>query len=323
MKEIVAITVGDYNGIGPEVALRAVVHKSISRRCHPLLIGPWDVFRYYAERLHIPLNGVSILEPGRAKRLTIEPGKISARAGKGAADAISAAVHLALRGFVSAIVTAPVSKKALHLAGLKAADQTELLQQLTNSQRAAMMLVSGGFRVGLVTAHLSLGAVTSALTRKLTREKILTVHHALVHDWGIKRPRLALLALNPHAGEGGDLGNEERRILSPTINALRKRRIHLDGPFPADSFFGRHQNEDYDAVIAMYHDQGLIPLKMASFGRAVNVTAGLPVVRTSPDHGTAFDIAGKGIADPGSMIEAIKTAVVLAQTRRKTGSVAK
>jgi 4-hydroxythreonine-4-phosphate dehydrogenase len=225
---------------------------------------------------------------------------------------------MALTGQVDAIVTAPVSKRGLHRAGFAWPGQTEMLQALSSSRHVAMMLVSQTLRVGLATIHLPLDAVAASLSFRDLKERILVIHQALVQDWNIRKPHLAVLGLNPHAGEGGDLGKEERRVIVPVIRSCRASGILLDGPFPADGFFARYRPGTYDAVVAMYHDQGLIPLKMSSFGRAVNVSVGLRIIRTSPDHGTAFDIAGKGVADPNSMVEAIKLAASLAKNRRYT-----
>jgi 4-hydroxythreonine-4-phosphate dehydrogenase len=180
-----------------------------------------------------------------------------------------------------------------------------------------MMLVHRTLKVGLVTIHEPLGRVPHLLTRSLLMEKIGTITNGLIHDWGIRNPRLAVLGLNPHAGEHGYIGSEEKRIIIPVIGRLRKKGIRLSGPYPADSFFSAYNRTEYDAVVAMYHDQGLIPLKMSASRNAVNVTLGLRILRTSPDHGTAFPIAGRGIADPSSMIEAIITAVQILRKRRR------
>ena len=254
---------------------------------------------------------MQILEPAGGTPVRFSPGRLSADAGAAAGAAIRTSIRLVLAGEARALVTAPVSKHALHLAGINAPGQTELLQRLTRSPHVAMMLVSGSLRVGLVTIHTPLRKVPRELTDALLRERITVIHRALRTDWGIASPRLAVLALNPHAGEGGDLGNEEQRVIIPVIAALREEGLRLEGPFPADAFFARYEPGSYDAVVAMYHDQGLIPVKMSARGKAVNVSVGLPLVRTSPDHGTAFDIAGRSIADPASMIEAIRTAVSL------------
>jgi 4-hydroxythreonine-4-phosphate dehydrogenase len=232
-----------------------------------------------------------------------------------AAEAIEAAVHLTDAGIVQAIVTSPISKHALVRAGVKVAGHTEYLQRLTGARTVAMMLISSTMRVGLVTIHEPIRNISRLLTRKLVRRRIETVHKALVTDWKIRRPSLAVLGLNPHAGEAGSIGTEEKRIIAPVVAQLAAAGMRIRGPFPADAFFGTYVPLTFDAIIAMYHDQGLIPIKMSAFSSAVNVTLGLPIVRTSPDHGTAFDIAGKGVANAGSMIEAIKLAVRIAENR--------
>jgi len=330
VKPTVAITVGDYNGIGPEVTLRAIVHPSVRRKVNPLLVGPAEVFERRAESLglqvrfgqlsamaHAGTSVVRIAEPSPAAPVKLNPGHLSFHAGAAAGAAIREGVRLTLSGTACALVTAPVSKHALHLAGIHVPGQTELLQRLTASPHVAMMLVSKTLRVGLVTIHVPIRRVPHALTQKLLHERVTVIHRALREDWRIRSPRLAILGLNPHAGESGDIGHEEQRVILPVLVALRRSGMLLDGPFPADAFFGRFAAGIYDAVVAMYHDQGLIPLKMSAGGRAVNVSVGLPIVRTSPDHGTAFDIAGRGKADPASMIEAILLAVTIAENRRK------
>lgn len=338
MKPVIAITLGDPNGIGPEVALKAATRPGIRRICTPVLVGPDEAFAYWARRLGLRvrahpfppegrhrssgMNGgkaarsIGIAVPDRPAQLHISPGMLSAAAGDVAGTAIVHAMTLVRGGLADAIVTAPVSKQALHLAGFDFPGQTEMLLHLSRGRRVAMMLVGGGLRVGLATIHLPLRDVADALTAETLRERILTIRDALKTDWRIPRPRIAVLGLNPHAGEGGDLGHEEQRVIIPVVIALRRRGIRIEGPFPADAFFARLAPGRYDAIVAMYHDQGLIPLKMAAKSRAVNVSLGLPVVRTSPDHGTGFDIAGKGIADPGSMIEAIRLAVTIARNRK-------
>jgi 4-hydroxythreonine-4-phosphate dehydrogenase len=328
-RPIIAITVGDFNGVGPEVTLKSVRDPSVRAVCRPLLVGPRDVFSYYARRLRLPLqfttfNGgfpakpsvLPLIEPaGELFRLEIEPGTLSPEAGRVAAEAITQAVNLVKGGTAHALVTAPVSKQALHLAHVDFPGQTELLQRLSDSPAVAMMLVSDVLRVGLATIHVPLRKVSEMLSRQLLRDRILIIYNALRKDWRIRSPRVAVLGLNPHASEGGDIGREDLDVVGPVVQELRKSRIRVEGPFPADAFFGKYRPGTYDAVVAMYHDQGLIPLKMSSFGKAVNISVGLTIVRTSPDHGTAFDIAGKGIADPGSMIEAIKLAAHVAINR--------
>ena len=331
MKPTVAITIGDYNGIGPEVALKAAGETAVRRLCTPLLVGPREVFERVAAKLRLRLRDwtgepsaggrdLSVLDTGGGVPVRYAPGKLSAEAGAAAGAAIRSAVALVMRGEAAAVVTAPVSKQALHLAGIDTPGQTELLQNLTHAPHVAMMLVAGPLRVGLVTIHIPLKDVARELTGALIRERIRVIHRALRQDWGIASPRIAVLGLNPHAGEGGDIGSEEQRVIIPAMEALRKEHLALAGPFPADAFFSRYLPEAYDAVVAMYHDQGLIPLKMAARGTAVNVSVGLPLVRTSPDHGTAFDIARRMGADPSSMVCAINAAVAIASRRRRKGT---
>ena len=329
MKPLVAITVGDYNGIGPEVSLKALASPRVRNLCRPVLVGPAEVFERVASRLSLRIRfrpyrapekgtrgAVPVLEPDGKIPIRVSPGALSAHAGAAAGAAIRASVGLVLGGEADALVTSPVSKHALHLAGIHAPGQTELLQRFTHAPHVAMMLVSGPLRVGLVTIHTPLRRVPRELTAALLRERITVIHSALRTDWSVRSPHMAILALNPHAGEGGDCGDEEQRVIIPVIASLRARGMRLEGPFPADAFFARYGPAAFDAVVAMYHDQGLIPLKMFARGKAVNVSVGLPIVRTSPDHGTAFDIAGRSVADPSSMIEAIRTAVTIASRRR-------
>jgi 4-hydroxythreonine-4-phosphate dehydrogenase len=338
--QFVAMTIGDINGIGPEIVLKSLQHVVRQSAVVPLLVGPLSVFSHYARMLGLPLRFERVLlsdvldwqrshisgdlrtipviesSPGA---LALRPGRVSRRAGKVASQAIETAVTLVQMGAAGAMVTAPVSKRAMHKAGITFSGQTELLQSLTRSPRAGMMMVSPTMRIGLVTIHVPLQDIVGTLSQRLLLERIRLFHHALITDWGIPHPRMAVLGLNPHAGEEGDLGTQEQRLISPALHRLQEDGFDIAGPFPADGFFSRYQAGTYDAVIAMYHDQGLIPLKMTAHGRAVNVTAGLPVVRTSPAHGTAFDIAGKLTADPKSMIESVRVALQIAAFRQGTG----
>ena len=227
-----------------------------------------------------------------------------------------AAVRDAQAGAVHAVATAPVNKLAFSRAGLPWKGHTDLLAHLTGSPRVAMMFWSEPLKVVLATIHVPLASVPGALTREVL-DGIVDLSAAELPRFGIPQPRLALAGLNPHAGEDGLLGTEDETVLRPAVNAARARGIHIDGPFPADTLFVRAARGEFDAVIACYHDQGLIPVKLLAFGRAVNVTLGLPIVRTSVDHGTAFDIAGKGVADPSSMIEAVLLAARLAVERSR------
>lgn len=316
-KPVIAITVGDFNGIGPEVTLKSLRHPAVRKACRIVLIGPREVYSYYSRAIGFdPPSAFSLIETSSVSRTNISPGKLSKHAGTTAAFAIEAAVRAVQVGIADAIVTAPVSKQALHLAGVDFPGQTEMVQHLSNSPRVAMMLVSQTMRVGLVTIHVPLSKVAKMLTKQLLRERIGIIQSALQTDWRIRKPTLAVLGLNPHASEGGDIGTEDVRIVQPVVKEFQKKGMKIEGPFPADAFFGTYKPGMFDAIVAMYHDQGLIPLKMSSFGKGVNISVGLNIVRTSPDHGTAFDIAGKGMANPGSMIEAITLAAQVVRNRR-------
>jgi 4-hydroxythreonine-4-phosphate dehydrogenase len=331
MKPIIAITMGDYNGIGPEVTLRSILSPKVHNVCTPFLVGSIDVYAYYAKRLGIKINLIELesipqrLKPGcipvfhirKFHRPIINPGILSREAGEFAGEAIEIATSLSLQGLADGMVTAPVSKISLQRGGYRYPGQTEMLAHLCGKNEQTMMLVAGKFRVALATIHIPLKKVPSTITKELLMQKLRTVYDSCRDDFGIPKPRIAMLSLNPHAGEEGMLGNEENKILIPVIRAANKRKLYVDGPFPSDGFFGIQSHNDYDAILAMYHDQGLIPLKMTGFNEGVNFTAGLPIVRTSPDHGTAFEIAGKGVADPSSMIEAIWLAVDIIKNRRR------
>jgi 4-hydroxythreonine-4-phosphate dehydrogenase len=239
---------------------------------------------------------------------------VSPAAGRAAYDAICRAVLDAQAGVVAAVTTAPVNKLAFARAGLPWKGHTDLLAHLTGSARVAMMFWSPPLKVVLATIHLPLAAVSGALTRELA-DDIIDLTARELPRFGLDAPRLALAGLNPHAGEDGLMGGEEERVLRPAVLAARARGIGIEGPFPGDTVFLRASRGEFDAVIACYHDQGLIPVKLLAFGRSVNVTLGLPIIRTSVDHGTAFDIAGRGVADPSSLIEATLLAVRLAAVR--------
>ena len=321
MKPTVAVTIGDFNGIGPEVALKAAAHPGVRKICTPLLVGPLNVFEHVQKSLKIRIRlekgsfvgkqtaVTPVLDVGDGIWADVKFGQTTKSAGKSAGVAIVEAVELCTAGRANAMVTAPLSKEALNLAGYHFPGQTEMIALLSRSQRVAMMLVSKKMRVGLVTIHTALRDAADQIAKEKIVDKVTIVHDALVKNFRIAKPRVAVLALNPHAGEHGLMGKEEQESIAPAIEQLQSVGISATGPFPADAFFGTGEYKKYDAIVAMYHDQGLIPLKMSSFGKGVNFSAGLNIIRTSPDHGTAYDIAGKGKADISSMVEAIKLAV--------------
>ncbi|MFZ4619148.1 MAG: 4-hydroxythreonine-4-phosphate dehydrogenase PdxA [Bacteroidota bacterium] len=331
MKPIIAITIGDFNGVGPEVTLKSIASKDIQKNIQPVLIGSMDIFKHYAQMLKIDLELIDAdsakgkIKPGTIPVITVhsatsknlQVGKTSPDAGVCAGIAIERAIKMCLDKEVNAMVTAPVSKEALHFAGYNFPGQTEMLAMLTRSDRVTMMLLSSTMRVALATVHIPIKKVSESLFIDRIVEKLDTVNASLKNDLGIKQPAIAVLGLNPHAGENGAIGTEEREVIIPAIKKAQEKGINAAGPFPADGFFASQSYKQYDAILAMYHDQGLIPLKMTGFDEGVNFSAGLKIIRTSPDHGTAFDIAGKNKANPGSMISALNLAASIIEQRKK------
>ncbi len=298
-----AVTLGDPRGIGPEVVARALAEAPLG--ADVVLVGPDDLLGGIAARSRV---GVGDWGAGSGERGTEPVDDRAKQAGLLAVRSIERAVWLARAGDVDAVVTGPVEKRALHLAGYRFPGVTELLSHLTSNTPTAMMLVAGPLRVVLVTTHIPLREVA----RRLTTETIVATGRitatALMRWWGMPSPRIALCALNPHAGESGLFGDEDDRVLRPAAEQLGAA-----GPFPADTVFVRALRGEFDAVLAPYHDVGMTAVKVAAFGKGVNVTLGLPFPRTAPDHGTAFDIVGKGVADPGSMRAALELATTLAE----------
>jgi 4-hydroxythreonine-4-phosphate dehydrogenase len=288
----IALTAGDPAGIGPEIVRKAAADPRVLDACEPVLYGATEGDTRFA------------------------PGVLSAEAGRSAFEAIVAAVDAASTGRVDAIATAPVNKEAFALAGLPWKGHTDLLGALTHAPRAVMMFESPTLRVSLATVHIALADVPRALTAAVLAETIRITAEGLP-DFGVGSPRLAVAGLNPHAGEHGLMGREDDEVVAPTVAACARDGYDVVGPIPGDTVFVRAVRGEFDAVIACYHDQGLIPVKLLSFGRSVNVTLGLPIVRTSVDHGTAFDIAGHDRADPSSLIEAVLLAAKLASNRRR------
>lgn len=302
----IAVTLGDPRGIGPEVTEAALADPRVAGAASFVRVGP--------DALVGP-DGVGV------GGWTAEDG--APAAGRIAGEAIRRAVSMAMTGEVDAIVTAPIDKSAFHAGGWHYPGHTEMLAELAGVPHVAMLMAAettalgGPLRVILATTHLALRDVPAALSADLLVEQATLTSHSLRGGWGIKRPRLALCAVNPHASDGGLFGDEEARIVVPALERLAAAGVHAAGPIPADTVFTRAIRGEFDAVIAPYHDVGMAAFKTAAFGSGVNVTLGLPFPRTSPDHGTALDIAGKGIADPGSMIEAILLAVRLARQRQR------
>ncbi len=310
---ILALTVGDPAGIGPEIVLKALA--ADERPKVPVIVyGSMESLMDRAQRFGLLLPqqlGARVVDVAALGPVAL--GKSSAAAGRAAAEAALRAARDALDGRIDAVVTAPLNKESLHAAGYSWPGHTEMLAEAAGSTDVAMMFVGGGLRVALLTIHRSLRSVPDALTRDEVMRVSRLVHRELPR-FGAAQRRIALCGLNPHAGEGALFGQEERDVLQPAVAALRAEGIDIAGPFSADSLFVRAIRGEFDAVIANYHDQGLIPVKLAAFGQAVNVTLGLPFVRTSVDHGTGFDIVERGVADGGSLVQAMKAAVELARS---------
>jgi 4-hydroxythreonine-4-phosphate dehydrogenase len=327
----IGISLGDVTGIGPEIALKALADETPAEDTRYLLIGDADHLRRLNQKLglNLPLPSYTgnKTAPGRIFVSNPLPDPLAPVLAGGAPAAARAAVswlaygaERCLRHELDALVTAPVNKEAIIRAGQPFVGQTEFLSHLAGTDRTVMMLLGHDdrgrwLRVALATTHLSLRSVADNITRPKVETAIELAARAC-HDLGLPRERVGVCGLNPHAGEGGEFGTEEIDVIGPAVLAAQKRQLDVAGPLSADTLFHRAYKGDYDAVVAMYHDQGLAPLKMVAFESGVNWTLGLPFIRTSPDHGTAYDIAGRGIADPSSMIAAIRLARQLAAIRR-------
>ncbi len=307
-----AISMGDPSGIGPEVALRGCAR--VRREARTVFVGDRGVLEATAAKLGLAAPR-EIVETSALRASERRPGKPCAAGAEAAYRAIVRAVELVQAGEADAIVTAPVSKHAIQELGYDFPGHTELIARMAGDADVRMMMAGSTLSIVLVTTHVRLAAVPQLLTAEHVAETAVIAHRALRAHFDRKTPRLALAGLNPHAGEGGAFGDEETRILAPAIAAAAKRGVKLDGPHPPDTVFNRARDGAFDAVISLYHDQGLIPFKLLHFHDGVNVTLGLPFPRTSPDHGTAFDIAGRGVADASSMVSALRMAAAMAGRR--------
>ena len=327
---LLGLTMGDPAGIGPEVIAKAVASRSLRRICRPIVIGSLPVMERTIKALnlglkafrvddHEPLpwrNGtIAVLDPLETPLKRFTPGVAAAETGAASVAFIKKGVELARIGCIDGIVTAPINKEAINMGGCHYPGHTELLADLTQAKESGMMIVGGPLRIMFVTTHVAIKNLPALLTQAKIGKSIRLAQLALTTLFGIKKPKIGVAALNPHAGEHGLFGNEETRVILPAARAARAQGILASDPLPADTLFGKASQGQYDGVVAMYHDQGLIPLKLMAFGTCVNVTVGLPIIRTSVDHGTAFDIVGKGIADAGSLLEAVKLAASIATNR--------
>jgi 4-hydroxythreonine-4-phosphate dehydrogenase len=332
-KPIVAVTMGDPSGIGPEVILKALADPAIKKAARPLILGDWGVLQrtnvgrskraklicWQPGKPLLPMlndpRAIAVCSLSQLKASESRPGVAARMAGHGAFSYIRVAAKLALSQVADAIATAPISKHILIDAGYNYPGHTELLAELSRTPECRMMLIGAKLRVVPVTGHIAFNKVARSLNRGNIQKTLELTHHSLRNFFGIARPRIAVAALNPHGGEQGIFGAEEIETIAPTVQTVRKDGIGVHGPLPADSLFHHAARGDYDAVVCMYHDQGLIPLKLHHFYGGVALTLGPPFIRTSVDHGTAYDIAGKGKADATSMKEAILLAARLARLR--------
>lgn len=324
----IIITSGDPNGIGIEVMLKALekIHLlNCTANIEFHIAGNLRVIAEYATLFGFPLNiknegivvsdiFIPVIDSCDYTKPVI--GLPTLESGKYASSAIEYAVGGTIGNRFDAVVTMPVSKEALYLAGWKYPGHTEMLADRCGSDSQMMILLTGNIRVALATVHIPISNVPSHISKESIKQKLAILNNCLHYDFGITKPRIAILGLNPHAGENGSIGKEENEIIIPAINQFDKKDCVIEGPFPADGFFAHKSYQNYDGIFAMYHDQGLIPLKMIAGNGGVNMTAGLPIVRTSPAHGTAYNIAGKSIAEPQSSIEAILLAYDIVNNRK-------
>ncbi|TKS58948.1 MAG: 4-hydroxythreonine-4-phosphate dehydrogenase PdxA [Nitrospira sp.] len=318
---------GDPAGIGPEVIAKALAGTALQRLCRPIVIGSVPVMEQTLKSLKLKLkvvrvqghdpkpprvSDVAVLDPLEQPMGKFTLGVAAAETGAASVTFIKKGVELAQIGCIDGIVTAPINKEAINMAGCHYPGHTELLADLTQAKESGMMIVGGPLRIMFVTTHVAIKDLSSLLTQAKIEKGIRLAHLALTQLYGINKPKIGVAALNPHAGEHGLFGDEEARVILPAARAAQAQGILASDPLPADTLFGKAAKGQYDGIVAMYHDQGLIPLKLVAFGTCVNLTVGLPIIRTSVDHGTAYDIVGKGIADPGSLLEAVKLAAKLA-----------
>lgn len=330
-KIVIGITQGDTNGIGYEVIIKALSDARILEMCTPVVYGSSKAFGFYRKNIpeteNINTNIISSAKDAHPKRVNIvnclpdniliEPGQSTNDGAKAAITALEKAVQEMKEGYLDALVTAPFNKRTVTQETFKFAGHTEYLTNEFNAPDGLMFLCSDQMRVGVATGHIALSKVSESLSPELIVSKLKIMNESLKKDFGIVKPKLAVLGLNPHSGDKGLMGDEERTIIAPAIKMAAEQDILAYGPYPPDGFFSVNMQYKFDAVLAMYHDQGLIPFKSLAFDSGVNFTAGLPVVRTSPDHGTAFDLAGENKANPQSMISSIYLAIDVCRNRER------
>ncbi|MBC3845807.1 4-hydroxythreonine-4-phosphate dehydrogenase PdxA [Winogradskyella echinorum] len=323
---IVGISVGDLNGIGPEIIIKAYEDNRSLELNTPVIFASGKTMQFFKNHFNSKINFFNIDSPEKIvhgkvnvvnvwkEPVKIEFGKPNKKIGEYAIKSLEAATNALKNNFIDVLVTAPINKHNIQSDTFNFPGHTDYLAKALNG-KSLMFMVSNELRVGLLTDHVPLKEASNTITEDLITEKISTVIKSLKQDFGIRKPKVAVLAINPHAGDNGVIGDEDDKVLKPTLEKIKSKGDLVFGPYSADSFFGSNTYKNFDAIIASYHDQGLIPFKTIAFGQGVNYTAGLEKVRTSPDHGTAYEIAGKGIADENSMKQAIDTAIQIFRNR--------
>ena len=330
-KLVVGITQGDGNGIGYEVIIKALADERMLELCTPVIYGSSKIFGFYKKQIHnieqINTNVITSAKDVHQKRVNIvnclpvnvfvEPGQSTPESAKAAMPSLQRAVEDIKEGYIDVLVTGPFNKRAMSAEGFGYTGHTEYLEKEFGVDEVAMIMVCDNLKVGVVTGHIALKDVAANITKENILKKLRLMDSSLKRDFGIDSPKIAVLGLNPHCGDGGLLGDEESKIILPAVQEAMEEGILAFGPYSPDGFFGLGNYRKYDAVLAMYHDQGLTPFKALAFEEGVNYTAGLPIVRTSPDHGTAYEMAGRDLADPRSMMSAIYTAIDIYRRREE------
>ena len=324
----IGITIGDMNGVGPEIILKTFADKRMLEFCTPVIYSSTKTLEFVKKHFeyNIDFNGIKSSTQAEdnkvnivncwSETLQINFGTKDKNIGKHAIISLKAAISDLKQNYLDAVVTAPINKECVQSEEFKFPGHTDYLDNEIEG-KALMLMVSGNLRIGLLTDHIPVSKISESITKEVVENKINTIHKTLIEDFKISNPKIAILGINPHSGDGGLIGAEEKTVLFPVFEKMRENNLLVFGPYSADSFFGSGQYESFDAVVATYHDQGLIPFKTLSFGQGVNFTAGLKKIRTSPDHGTAYSIAGKGIADETSFKEAVFLAIATYRNRKE------
>ncbi len=329
-RPVIGISHGDINGINYEIILKSLNDNRMNEMFNCIVYGLSKAVSYYQKALDIPgisFNKIKRTNQTQLMKLNIlditneevkfETGKSTQQAGKLAYIALERSVSDLSKKYIDALVTAPIDKNNIQSEDFKYAGHTDYLADMFHTKDYLMLLVSGSLRIGVVTGHIPLQDVSASITQELIQSKLKVLHNSLIYDFGIRNPKIAVLGLNPHASDDGVIGNEEEKVIIPAIEKAQEKKMLVYGPYPADGLFASSNYQKFDAILAMYHDQGLIPFKTLAFKDGVNFTAGLPVVRTSPAHGTALDIAGKNIASEDSMRQAIYLAADIVRNRKE------